>query len=77
MGDQRALATFYRLSLLFGGNNASMIGFPDLLRDAQPGTAKQHRDLVTVFSYLTLMTKSILRILMAYDLGLGTQVRRY
>src|SRR5215831_9815202 len=39
-------------------------GFPDLLRDAQPGTRKrtssvQHRDLVTVFSYLTLLTKSI------------------
>ena len=30
----------YRLSLLFGGNNASIIGFPDLLRDAQPGTEK-------------------------------------
>ena len=45
--------------------------FPDLLRDAQPGTAKQHRDLVTVFSYLTLMTKSIQPSSYAYDLGLG------
>ena len=29
-----------RRALLFGGNNAPMIGFPDLLRDAQPGTEK-------------------------------------
>ena len=56
-------------------------GFPDLLRDAQPGTAKERVGFSAGFSrglfYTShFVTKSTQLCPLAHDLGLGIQVRR-
>jgi hypothetical protein len=61
-------------------------GFPDLLRDAQPGTAKDALGYIQGFGRQPYFYTSIpdmfdkinnSPVLMAHDSGLGTQVRRY